>query len=241
MKKVLFVANHKGFSKFNAPYMQWFRDQGWQVDNASPGVMVDCIDNQYDIPIQRSPISLTNIKAYRELKKLIERNDYDIVHVHTPMGAVIGRLAARNARKKGKTKVIYTAHGYHFYKGAPLINWMVYYPIERIMSKSMDALVTINEEDFMRAKRIPLCHAAIYKIDGVGVNLSRFNVPTLEERRCKRAERGLGESDFVMLFVGQFTKDKNQKLVIRALPELKRRVPSLQAVFVGLGPEEEHC
>lgn len=239
--KVLFVANHKGFSKFNAPYMQWFRDQGWQVDNASPGIMVDCIDNQYDIPIQRSPLSLKNIRAYRELKKLIEENDYDIVHVHTPMGAFIGRLAARKMRKSGKTKVIYTAHGYHFYKGASLAHWMLFYPIERMMAGSMDALVTINAEDYERAQQTPLCRTDIYRIDGVGVNLSRFSAPTDVQRNECRARLGLRPDDFVMLFIGQFTKDKNQRFIIDCLPQLKQRIPSLQAVFVGGGGQEEAC
>lgn len=126
-KKVLFIANHKGFSKFNAPFMAWFKEQGWQVDNASPGIEIGDVDCQYDVDIQRTPFSWRNYRAYKRLKTIIELNHYDLIHVHTPMGAALGRLAAIKARKKG-TKIIYTAHGFHFFKGAALKNWLLYYP-----------------------------------------------------------------------------------------------------------------
>jgi glycosyltransferase EpsD len=129
--------------------MRWFRQQGWQVDYASAGEeVVDDCDNQYTIPIARSPFNLNNLGAYRELKTLLS-NDYDIIHCHTPMGACLARLAAR----KGRARVIYTAHGFHFFKGAPLLNWLVFYPIEKYLSKYTDCLVTINEEDYYLANK----------------------------------------------------------------------------------------
>lgn len=238
--KVLFVANHKGFSKFNAPYMQWFRDQGWQVDNASPGIMVDCIDNHYDIPIQRSPISLGNFTAYRKLKHLIERNNYDLIHVHTPMGAVIGRLAARSARKKG-TKVIYTAHGFHFYKGAPIRNWLLYYPIEMLQSSMMDAIITINEEDYQLAKNHHMAKDNVFKIDGVGVNLDRFAPISIEIRNEIRKTLDIAPDDFVCLYTAQFIKSKNHLWILAQLPILKLKVPNIKIIFAGGGPMEEVC
>jgi glycosyltransferase EpsD len=129
--------------------MRWFRQQGWQVDYASAGeeAVNDC-DNQYTIHMARSPFNLSNLRAYRELKTLLT-NDYDIIHCHTPMGACLARLAAR----KGRARVIYTAHGFHFFNGAPLLNWLVFYPIEKYLSKYTDCLVTINEEDYYLANR----------------------------------------------------------------------------------------
>lgn len=154
MKKILFISNTANFSKFNLPYMRWFKEQNWQVDYCSAGEehVLDC-DNQYTISIARSPFSFKNFKAYKELKELLEQNNYDILHCHTPMGGVIGRLAARKLWKAGKIKIIYTAHGFHFYKGAPLINWILYYPMEKWLSHYTDTLVTINEEDYERAKK----------------------------------------------------------------------------------------
>ena len=153
MKKVLFLSNTANFSKFNRPYMRWFKEQGWQVDYCSAGEerVEDC-DNQFSIPIARSPFSLKNLRALRELKKLLAENHYDILYCHTPMGGVIGRLAAKKLWRAGKIKVIYTAHGFHFYKGAPLVNWLLYYPMEKWLSACTDVIVTINEEDYEKAK-----------------------------------------------------------------------------------------
>ena len=148
MKKVLFTSHTANFCKFNRPFMRWFREQGWQVDYACAcEEEVYDYDNLYKISFARVPWSKDNIKAYKDLKKILDENYYDIIHTHTPMGSVITRLAARNTRKKG-TKVIYTAHGLHFFKGAPLKNWLMYYPMEKWMSKYTDCLVLINEEDY---------------------------------------------------------------------------------------------
>lgn len=153
MKKVLFLSNTANFSKFNRPYMRWFKERGWQVDYCSLGEerVLDC-DNQYSIDIARSPFSFKNLRGLRELKKLLSENQYDILHCHTPMGGVIGRIAAKKLWKEGKIKVIYTAHGFHFYKGAPLLNWLLYYPMEKWLAACTDVIVTINEEDYERAK-----------------------------------------------------------------------------------------
>lgn len=153
--KVLFLSNTANFSKFNLPYMRWFHGQGWQVDYASAGEenVPDC-DSQYKISIARSPLHIfKNLRGLRELKRLLYENHYDILHCHTPMGGVLGRLAARKLWKEHKIKVIYTAHGFHFYKGAPLLNWLLYYPMEKWLSRCTDVIVTINEEDYERAKK----------------------------------------------------------------------------------------
>lgn len=153
--KVLFLSNTANFSKFNLPYMRWFKEQGWQVDYASAGEedVPDC-DRQYKISIVRSPFHiLKNLKGLCELKKLLRENRYDILHCHTPMGGVLGRLAARKLWKEHKIKVIYTVHGFHFYRGAPILNWLLYYPMEKWLSRCTDVIVTINEEDYERAKK----------------------------------------------------------------------------------------
>lgn len=240
MKKVLFISNSSGFSIFNAPYMEWFKKIGWQVDNASPGRDTGEVDNQYDIAISRSPLSFSNIKAYKALKEIIDREKYDIIHVHTPMGAVLGRLAARSARKIG-CKVIYTAHGFHFFKGAPLKNWLLYYPIEKLLAKYTDALVTINKEDYKRAIKGNLAAGPIYHIDGVGVNLEKFHRLTQEETVKIRTSLNLKSSDFVGLFIGQFIKRKNHVFLIEALPEIIKRVPHFKMVFAGSGDTLDSC
>jgi glycosyltransferase EpsD len=147
--KILFVSNTANFSKFNRPFMRWFSQQGWQVDYVSAGEeMVNDCDNQYTIPMARSPFTLHNFRAYKELKTIL-LHDYDIIHCHTPMGGCLARLAAR----KDRAKVIYTAHGFHFYKGAPWLNWLIYYPIEKYLVKYTDCLITINQEDYYFANQ----------------------------------------------------------------------------------------
>lgn len=175
MPKILFISNTANFSKFNLPFMQWCLQQGWQVDYASMGEEpIKGCNNSYTINITRSPFDKKNIRGFFELKKIIEGNKYDIIHCHTPTGGVLARLAARNLWKKKKVKIIYTAHGFHFYKGAPLFNWLVYYPIEKILSKYTDVLIVINEEDYQLVKRKKFKVKNVVKFDGVGVNLDRF-------------------------------------------------------------------
>ena len=154
MHKILFLSNTANFSKFNRPYMRYFSEHGWQVDYVSAGeeTVLDC-DNQYSISIARSPFSLKNFMALHELKMLLLQNQYDVLHCHTPMGGVIGRLAAKRLWKEHKIKVIYTARGFHFYKGAPLVNWLLYYPMEKWLAVCTDVIVTINEEDYEKAKK----------------------------------------------------------------------------------------
>jgi glycosyltransferase EpsD len=148
-RKILFISNTANFAKFNRPFMRWFREQGWQVDYASAGEedVPDC-DNHYTIAIARHPFKLKNVNAYKELSHILA-NGYDIVHCHTPTCACLARLASR----KDGARLIYTAHGFHFFKEAPLVNWLVYYPIEKHLSRFTDGLVTINKEDYDLAKK----------------------------------------------------------------------------------------
>ncbi|MDE6378966.1 MAG: glycosyltransferase family 4 protein [Muribaculaceae bacterium] len=242
-KKVLFVANNKGFTNFNAPYMNWFKSQGWIVDNATPGRMsieTGLVDHHFDIDITASPFSLKNFSAYRQLKRLIDEGNYDIVHVHTPMGAVLGRLASIKAQKKG-TKVIYTAHGFHFFKGAPLKNWLMYYPIERLLARFNDCLVTINDEDYEFSRRKKLSRGGIFHIDGVGVNMDRFAPVGENERLQLREKYGLKKDDFVALFIGRPTHDKNHKMLLKALPDIIKEVPNIKVLCAGEGELRKEC
>ena len=231
MKKILFLSNTANFSKFNAPYMRWFKEQGWQVDYCSAGdETVPCCDNQYSISITRSPFSLKNFKAYLELKKILLENEYDILHCHTPMGGALGRLAARTLRKQHKIRVIYTAHGFHFYKGAPLFNWLLYYPAERFLAGKTDVLITINKEDFERAKTFNV--DKIFYVPGAGVDINKFRLSNKDKVSDLRSELGIPKEAKVLLSVGEINKNKNHKIVIEALPEL----PDCWYVVCGKGP-----
>lgn len=233
--KVLFTSHTANFCKFNRPFMRWFKEQGWQVDYvcACEEEVYD-YDNLYKISFSRVPWSRDNITAYRELKKLLDENHYDIIHTHTPMGSVVTRLAARQSRKKG-TKVIYTAHGLHFFKGAPMKNWLLYYPMEKLMARYTDCLVLINEEDYRTCINRHFKAGRIEKINGVGVNLDRFEVLAQEAKNEVRGKLGVGQTDFVMVCVAEFIPRKNQIFLLENAKRLHESIPNMRLLMLGKG------
>lgn len=238
MKKVLFVENSSGFCKFNAPYMNWFKQQGWQVDHAAPGIenrFAYGVTHHYDVDIHRSPFSYQNIKAIKTLKKLIDKEQYDLIHCHTEMGGLCARLAAISARKKG-CKVIYTSHNYPFYKGASLLAWTVFYTVERMLAPITDAVVTINEEDYQITCKHKFAVGPNFKIDGVGVNLERFSPVSAEEKKMLRDEVGVSRDAFVLLYTAQFIPRKNHEMLIKQVSKIRESIPTLKVLFAGNGP-----
>lgn len=240
MKKVLFVATvvRLHLNLFHLPYLRWFHDQGWQVDVAANNDFedpADCVipfcDNHYVLPFERSPFKKGNLEAYRQLKALLDREHYDIIHCHTPMGGVIARLAAGSTRNKG-TKVLYTAHGFHFYDGAPMLNWLLYYPVERLLSHRTDLLLTINGEDHRRAKTFHAKRTEM--VNGVGIDLSRFTEATARQKADVRRELGLKEGDTFAFTAGNLDPGKNHKTLLHAMKLLDD--PSFHLVLAGNGP-----
>ena len=241
MKKVLFVAtitNH--INAFHIPYLKWFKEQGYEVHVASNGTeKIEYCDKHFNLPFDRFPLKPNNIKTYKELKKIINENNYDIIHCHTPVGGVLTRLAGREARKKG-TKIIYTAHGFHFYKGAPLINWVIYYPIERICAKWTDCLITINEEDYNLAKN-KLKAKKVELVNGVGVDRSKFDFMMSDSEKEKiRNELKLKKDDFVLIQVGELNKNKNQIMTIQAMKKIIEKNKNVKLLLVGKGSLKDY-
>jgi glycosyltransferase EpsD len=241
VNKVLFCATvDYHFKAFHLPYMKWFKEQGWEVHVAASGeIELPFVDAKYNIPIQRSPLHMKNIGAYKELKTIIDQNEYKIIHCHTPMGGMLARLAARDARK-ADTKVIYTAHGFHFCKGAPFVNWLIYYPIEKTMARYTDCLITINEEDYTLAlKRLKV--KQIEHVHGVGINTELF-IPLLESEKeeCKKSF-GYQPDDFLLFYAAEFNKNKNQQMLLHSLALIKDEVPNAKLLLAGEGPLLESC
>lgn len=187
-----------------------------------------------DIPCPRSVFRVGDIiRSYGIIKKLIEERHYKIVHCHSPIGGVIARLASRNVRKEG-TKVVYTAHGFHFFKGASLLNWLIFYPIEKICSRMTDVLITINQEDYVRAKSWNTCHVEC--VSGIGVHTADFRNEKVD-RKLYRDNLGLKDDDFVFMSTGQLSVRKNHEVIIRAIAEIKN--PKVKYLIVGFGELEE--
>lgn len=233
MKKILYVATiTKHFYYFHLPSMKMFQDMGWQVDVASHGDFeLPYCDNRYEIPIQRSPADRENLNAYKKLKKIISENNYDIIHCHTPMGGMLARLAARSQRKKG-TKVLYTAHGFHFYKGAPKLNWMIFYPIELVMSFITDCLITINDEDYSFAKK-HLRAKQVRKVNGVGYNSDRYYPVSKDEKLKLREKLGYGNDEKLLIYVAEMNANKNQSMLINSLKLLNEKNDIYRLLIVG--------
>ena len=184
----------------------------------------------FQIDCFRSPLNKNNIKAIKQLRKIVIDNNYDIVHCHTPVASAITRLACRKFRKDG-LKVFYTAHGFHFFKGAPLKNWLIYYPIEKLLSYFTDVIITINKEDYKRAKRF-FNAANTYYIHGVGFDTDKF-LNCIVDRNKKLNELGVDNKAFVLLSVGELHDRKNHQIVIEALNILKDN--DIVYIIVGSG------
>lgn len=243
MKKALFAATvvKTHIMEFHIPYLKMLKDMGYHTavaarnDYENPAdCMIPHCDEYFDVPFERFPVKPGNIKAYRMLKKIIDEGEYDFIHCHTPVGSILTRLAAMSARKKG-TKVIYTAHGFHFFKGAPLVNWLLYFPAEWVCSFLTDVLITINQEDYAFAQK-HLHPKQLEYVRGVGVDVARFG-GFAHERENTRAMLGMGEGDFCLLSVGELTPNKNHEMVIRAM-KLLSDLP-IRYVVAGRGERME--
>ena len=228
-KRILIVATvvKTHIMQFHIPTLKMFKDMGWETavaarnDYSNPDdCQIPYCDQFFDIPFERIPFMPKNVECYKRLKDIIDQGNYRIIHCHTPVGGVLGRLAAAKARKKG-SRVLYTAHGFHFYHGAPLQNWLMYYPVEKICSYFADDLITINQEDYCFAKR-KFSAEKIHYLPGVGIDTTTFspNVLTKEERSSMRAAFGVQPGQKMILSVGELISRKNYKTAIDAIAQL---------------------
>ena len=238
--RVLFVATVQShIAQFHLKAIELFRQKGYEVhvaarDNLAEknGLQLKNVDQVFDIPFQRSPFSPKNLSAYRQLKEVIQKGDYEIIHCNTPVGGILTRLAAR----KAKGEVIYTAHGFHFYKGAPLKNWLIYYPMEKIMARFTDKLITITEEDYHIA--VDKFKCPVYRIHGVGINTEKYGIFSEQECREIRKKNNL-DNKIVILCTGELNKNKNQRILIAAMSMVIRVEPNVILLLAGNGPEKE--
>ena len=243
MKKILYVTTvSRTLNAFLIPHIEKLVDEGYEVDCAcSIDLKVDdrilskgC--NIFDIPFSRNPVNPRNMKAFRALRNLQLKNKYDIVHVHTPVASFVARLTFR---KEENLKIIYTCHGFHFYKGSPIINWILFYPLEKLASKWTDTLITINEEDYEIATTFSLRNnGQVMKMNGVGIEKEKYIIKNFNRNEYRR-KLNLEEEDFVILVLAELNKNKNHKQLIKAMYLLKDKYPNIKAVFAGSGPLEE--
>ena len=237
MAKIMIVATvDQHIRHFHLPLIKALIQRGHEVYIASNGKEVfDGVTQKYHLPFQRNPFHFDNIRAYKNLKKIIENGNFDVIHVNTPVGSVVGRLAAKKSRKNG-LKVIYTAHGFHFFKGAPKKNWVLFYPVEKFLMRYTDVLITMNSEDFHIARKMASnnSNVLIKKTNGVGVNLSWEKLSDYEIEGLKKQYKL--QNSKIITCVAEISNRKNQIELINAFAKIKNKeLINLKLLLIGDG------
>lgn len=238
---VLLVATVQShIAQFHLHLIKILKEHGYCVHVAARnnlfeknGLRLDGPDQIFDVPFSRFPLKRNNIKAYKMLKRIIVENDYAIIHCNTPVGGVITRLITRNLRSK--VRVFYTVHGFHFYHGAPLKNWLLYYPIEKFLAYYTDKLITISLEDYQLAINLKL-NTKIERIHGVGVNTDKYFKK--DNKKEAKILMGYDANSFICLCTGELNHNKNQKTLIHSIPMILF-IPKLKLLLAGNGPLEQ--
>ena len=242
MKKVLYVTTvSRTINAFLIPHINMLLDNGYEIHCACS--IDKPVDKElqrrgvkiFEVPFSRNPLGIGNIKAFIKLEELQRINDYDIVHVHTPIAAIYGRLLKLNFPS---LRIIYTAHGYHFLKGGSKLGWILYYPIEKIMAKFTDVTININKEDYEITKE-KLKPKKCYLLNGVGLDLDKYKKLSSKEIQEKRKEFGLKDKDFVVLMIAEINKNKNHIQLINAMDILKDKYPNIKVLCIGDGTLKE--
>lgn len=229
--------------QFLVPHIAMLRENGYDIEVACSDVggrmdeVFYKLDNNvkkvHVVSLHRSPAEIDNIKGYYDLKRIIKNGHYDVIWTNEPVMGVVTRLAASKARKKG-TKVLYMTHGFHFYRGAPILNWLIFYPIERFMATKTDAICTINREDYESAKSFNV--KRVEHIHGIGINTERLTIGN--NRIDIRSELGMKKDDYLILSVGELNENKNQKTIIEAIAKIEDK--SIHYVVCGKGDQLEN-
>lgn len=245
-KKMLVTAPDSMIRAFLIPHIEALIDDGWEIEIVCSNYIGggNTLRNDFDknikfytVSLARSPFKiLRNFKGLREIKAIIDSGNYDVIWTHGPVMSVMTRIAAKKVRRQG-VQVWYLAHGFHFFSGAPLINWMVYYPIEYIMSMYVDMLMTINEEDYARALKFKARH--IKKINGIGLDVKKFRnrILSVDMYRKIRESIGITDEDVMILSVGELKSRKNQQVAIKAIAQCS--LNNIHYVVCGDGPDKE--
>lgn len=246
-QKAAYIATvYSHLAAFHLSFMADLRQEGLEVhayaasDHCREEVVAAGFDCR-DLPFSRHPLAPGNWRALGQLIRWLREERYEFVHVHTPNAAVIVRLAvwlAQLARPAGgqRIRLVYTAHGFHFYHGAPWRNWL-FYLLERSLARLTDVLITINREDEQRARSFPVRGHVAY-ISGVGVEMERYASPDADEVGRYRKELGLAPEDFVILCTAELNGNKNQGQLLSAVHELRRNGVHAVLLLAGTGRNE---
>ncbi len=236
-KKVLIATNLDSFIfKFLIPNLKWLHDNNYEIHIASNGdtVATDIpyCDKKFNVCFTRNIFNMDNFLSYKQMKNIIRENHYDLIHCHTPFGAAITRFAARKLQKKSKVKVIYTAHGFHFFKGSSKLSWLLFYNVEKWLAKYTDILITINKEDYDIATR--KFKTSVRYLPGVGIDQDKFNFNMSEEEKIElRKSLGLTQDDIVLIYPAELSKRKNQIWLLETLKDYLHNHKNVKLLLPG--------
>ncbi len=233
MKRVLFTANtDRHILLCHLHYLKWFKNNNCIVDVATnTNTKIDYCDNKYNLDMKRIPYSLKNIKAIFKLKRILKKNNYDLIHTHTPVGSVVTRLACFLSRSKAK--LIYTCHGFHFYKGAPIYYWLIFYPIEKLLMRIVDVLIVMNNEDYIFAKK-HFKNIDVRFINGVGFNKQRLDRKvTKKEIDIIRRNLNINKNDFIVTYIAEYSSRKRQENLVRYLENTDILDTNIKVLLIG--------
>ena len=228
-KRVLIVANSAGLiTDFLENDFTIYCNKGYRIECAcnmkftgrdSASFFEKFGVQPYNIGFPIRALNISDIlESYKQLKKILENNKYDVIHCHSTIAAAIARECVR--KNKNKIKVIYTSHGLPFYEGCQDKKAILYKAVEKYFSIYTDAMITVCNEDYNNAKK--MCCKKVYKINGVGVDFERFNIPNFD-RNEYRAKLGLRDDRKYILSIGELNTNKNHRVVIEALSKLGNR------------------
>lgn len=239
-KRILITSTDLMMVQFLVPHVINLSENGFHVEIACSNVggrveeisskLRNYVKKIHIVRLKRSPIAPINFLGYQDMKQIINSGHFNLIWTNEPVMGVVTRLAARTARKNG-TKVMYMTHGFHFFKGAPKKNWLIFYNIEHWASRLCDVITTINREDYKRAKKM---HTPVVRyIHGIGINPERLS--KVDNRSDIRQELLLNKDAFLCISVGELNENKNHQVVIKALGELKD--PDIHYIICGKGDQ----
>lgn len=243
MRKILFVANvaKEHINKFHLQTIKKLKENGWQVDViCEADAKIPFCDHQFSAKWKRSPFTFKTFEGICQLKKILDNEFYDIIYSHTPVGGFVARIAASKARKKGAI-LIYFAHGFHFFTGCPIQNW-VFYPIEKILSYKTDAMFLLNDEDYQCAKSKFNSKLFLKQFSGIGVDFNRISVTNpLKVREEYRSDLKIGQDDLVLIYIAEIIKNKNQIYLLNSLKEVLKYKKNTRLILVGPDHSDGKC
>lgn len=242
MKKILFTANLESFfTKFLIPQLEYFKNHGYEVHIAakSENKEIPFCDKKFNVDFARSFNLKQNLNSYRELKEVLKNEHYDIISCHTPFGGAITRLVAKKLKLKD-TRIVYMAHGFHFYKGQPKLKYNLFYTAEKYLAKFTDEIITINLDDYEVAKEN--FKTKVVFVPGVGLDESKFNFKMTKDEKIKlRNSLGIKEKDFVMIYPAEISPRKRQEWLIDTLKEMLENNKNFHLLLPGKDSMNGYC